>query len=304
MSEKQLIPWVIALEGGEILAAHCNCVAGLGETCSHVASLLWVVSTGIEKKESLTVTQKEAYWVIPAGMQSVPYAPGEIDFIGKKRKRSNSCTSSSIRQKIPPASDAELSDFLKSLASLPNNKPAVLAVVPPHCDVFIPASLNPEFPMFLTDLYKAENLSCTYPELLQMAADISISVTLDQCQAVEASTRNQADSRLWFQMRAGRITASKFKQACRTDLADPSKSLIMSICYPELSRFRAPATVWGCRHEVVALEKYVSQNQHENLQVSKCGFSICSQYPFIGSSPDRVVECQGCGCGICEIKVG
>ena len=39
LNEKPLTPWVIALESGKILAAHCNCAAGIGETCSHVASL-------------------------------------------------------------------------------------------------------------------------------------------------------------------------------------------------------------------------------------------------------------------------
>jgi len=46
------------MDDGRILAAHCDCMAGLGETCSHVASLLWVIGVGVESRESLTVTQK------------------------------------------------------------------------------------------------------------------------------------------------------------------------------------------------------------------------------------------------------
>ena len=74
LNEKPLIPWVIALEIGSILAAHCDCAAGIGETCSHVASLLWVISVGVENRNSLTVTQKSTYWVIPPAIRSVPYA--------------------------------------------------------------------------------------------------------------------------------------------------------------------------------------------------------------------------------------
>ena len=74
---------------GKILAAHCDCTAGLGESCSHVSSLLWVVATGVEKRESLTVTQKSAYWIMPSAIRSVPFARlKEIDFIGKKKKSS------------------------------------------------------------------------------------------------------------------------------------------------------------------------------------------------------------------------
>ena len=87
MSERPLVPWTIAEKDGRILAAHCDCMAGLGETCTHVASLLWATAAGVERRESLTVTQKSAYWVIPPAIKTVPYAPlSEISFVGKKRK--------------------------------------------------------------------------------------------------------------------------------------------------------------------------------------------------------------------------
>ena len=87
LSEKPLTPWFIATNEGKILTAHCDCAAGFGETCSHVASLLWVVGYGIEKRDSLTVTEKSAYWVLPPGIKTAPYAPiSEIKFIRKKHK--------------------------------------------------------------------------------------------------------------------------------------------------------------------------------------------------------------------------
>ena len=46
--------------------------------------------------------------------------------------------------------------------------------------------------------------------------------------------RDQSNCRLWFRLRAGRITASRFKSACSTDPASPSLSLIMGI-YATLS---------------------------------------------------------------------
>ena len=58
MREKPLLPWVIVESSGKVLACHCNCMAGLGETCSHVASLLWAVEAGVRMRDSMTVTQK------------------------------------------------------------------------------------------------------------------------------------------------------------------------------------------------------------------------------------------------------
>jgi hypothetical protein len=33
--------WIVCEQSGIILHAHCTCVAGLGETCSHVAATLF-----------------------------------------------------------------------------------------------------------------------------------------------------------------------------------------------------------------------------------------------------------------------
>lgn len=58
-------------------------MAGLGESCSYVASLLWAIGTGVDQRDLLT--QKAAYWVMPAGVKSALYAPvKDIKFIGKK----------------------------------------------------------------------------------------------------------------------------------------------------------------------------------------------------------------------------
>lgn len=71
LSEKPLVPWVIAEPDGQIISGHCDCMAGLGETCSHVASVLWALESGVRLRESLTCTQKKAYWVIPNSVKQV-----------------------------------------------------------------------------------------------------------------------------------------------------------------------------------------------------------------------------------------
>lgn len=242
MSERPLVPWTIAEKDGRILAAHCDCMAGLGETCTHVASLLWATAAGVERRESLTVTQKSAYWVIPPAIKTVPYAPlSEISFVGKKRK--SVCITGTtavdppivVQKKAPQVctpSDTEKADLFNSLAKCEGAKPAVLAIVPPYSEAYVPASLDQDLPMVLSDMYKKDYLSLGYRSLLQLANQTNVCLTADQAKAVESKTRDQAKSRIWFRMRAGRITASKFKSACCTDPANPSKSLIMSVCYP------------------------------------------------------------------------
>ena len=56
MSEKILTLWVIAEEGGntgKIIIAHCNGMAGLGESCTHVASLLFTIDSGARIRDSI-----------------------------------------------------------------------------------------------------------------------------------------------------------------------------------------------------------------------------------------------------------
>ncbi|WAR27015.1 hypothetical protein MAR_012719 [Mya arenaria] len=60
LNEKPLRPWIIAERDGPIIAGHCTCMAGLGETCTHVASLLFCIEAVVKLRESRTVTEVPA----------------------------------------------------------------------------------------------------------------------------------------------------------------------------------------------------------------------------------------------------
>ena len=258
-------------------------MAGLGETCSHVSSLLWVIAVGVEKRDALTVTQKSEYWVMPPAIRSVTYAPiKEIHFIGKKRKTSNcvsddSSSSTSSKQKCNIPTFEDKKQFLYSVACSRSAKPAVLSVLPGYCDEYIPSALSSDLPPVLTVLYKPSNLAISYYELLKTSSETVLMVTDEQIKAVKMKTRDQSNSRLSFRMRTGRITASKFKSVCHTDPATPSLSLIMSICHPNTEQFRTAATSWGCQHEKDALEQYKKTSAHYRLHVYPSGLFISSE---------------------------
>lgn len=304
--------WILAEEDGKIITCHCNCMAGIGESCSHVASVLWALESGVRIRDSMTVTQKKAYWVIPGAIKSVPYAPiSSIKFIGKKgsinaitSRPSKSPTPVSDKP-IPSPSHEEMQAFFGSLASI-SSKPAILSLIDPYSDNYVPKSLDENLPMVLTSLYKQEYTELNYGDLLKKSCELTISVSQDEAALVESKTRGQAQSRLWFRMRTGRITASRFKSACHTDPSCPSLSLIMSICHPETTTFKSAATSWGCAHEKEARLKYeqITSLSHTNFEVLECGLFINCEFPFVGASPDGLVSCSCCGDGICEIKVG
>jgi len=78
---------------------------------------------------------------------------------------------------------------------------------------------------------------------------------------------------VWFQQRAGRITASRIRAAAHTDPTQPSPSLIKSIWYPESHQFETHATTLGCEHEQTARNAHVAMAEkiHTGLSVSPNG---------------------------------
>ena len=46
--------WLLAEKYGTVWMAHCNCMAGLCEACSHVGALLFAIEAGVRMQESLT----------------------------------------------------------------------------------------------------------------------------------------------------------------------------------------------------------------------------------------------------------
>ena len=44
LNEKLLQPWIVISQSGVVVSAHCDCMAGLAETCTHVGALLLKLS--------------------------------------------------------------------------------------------------------------------------------------------------------------------------------------------------------------------------------------------------------------------
>jgi len=102
--------------------------------------------------------------------------------------------------------------------------------------------------------------SLNYLELLNACDSISLSITDEESQAIERATQKQAESKVWFSQRAGRITASRLKAACHTDISKPSRSLIKTICYPEAHKFTSTATRFAAFLSIIIVNKNTATN--------------------------------------------
>lgn len=106
-------------------------------------------------------------------------------------------------------------------------------------------------------------------------------IDADLCVKAEIETRQQSESLLWYELRYGRITASKLHEAARCKTADGSlvKQIIGAAKVYETTSMKRGKIL---EHQVFEeLEK-------KGYKINKCGFTIIQAHPIFGASPDGV----------------
>lgn len=82
-NEPLLQVWVICEDDGAIDSAHCTCMAGLGEVCSHVGAILFYLESAF--RVTKICTQTDCRWKEPRLVETIPYARiMDIPFIKPK----------------------------------------------------------------------------------------------------------------------------------------------------------------------------------------------------------------------------
>ena len=278
----------------------------------HNAAVLFYLEAVNRFEGAKTCTQGLCTWNVPT-LKKITYLPiKDIDFSSakaKKQKLDQDLEGIVLEEDVVTVKEGSwpTDDDFKlyySNISQQGTKPSVLSLIAEHSDNYVLKIHQPEFPQPLSTLRKAEYIKLNYYELLQVCETIFISITQEMCNNVETETRTQSKSKLWYKYRAGRVTASRMRAVCHTSLANPSPSLVKSICYPDVFCFTTKATEWGCSHEHQARELYVKTNKpnHQNFRVIENGLFINPEWPFIGASPDGIIECLCHGRGTLEIK--
>ncbi|XP_047242399.1 uncharacterized protein LOC124880972 [Girardinichthys multiradiatus] len=211
--------------------AHCTCKAGLGEACSHAAALMYALLAAVNVKDGQSSTQKACAWVIPGKTSQIQYEElSKISMTKKNKSKSTTLPS------IPVPSEDEYTRFFQQLHECdvqegnPNGT-AILSIIAGHSDKYIPKTVQLNLPQPLTSLFSNARLQADLSSPLVESEKVfdDLQLTVKESFSVEKATREQSASKVWFEQRAGRVTASVFHEAGRTDSAI---SLIKRICYP------------------------------------------------------------------------
>ncbi|XP_021694128.1 uncharacterized protein LOC110674231 [Aedes aegypti] len=290
---------------GEIRSAHCDCTAGAGETCSHVAAVLYALSYARETclGKQISVTQLPAYWCQPSGSahQNLYKPVDEIDF-GRSVQ-----TTCELRDYELGKTEDELKELINNIAALGQDVAASKAFFDTSdgCDPEDYAKRRyAEQYLSFSNLFEEHLVSASVEEIIDRAKEIVWTLTEEDCELVEELTRDQSSDPLWFKLRYGRITASTFGRSVKTKISNPSTSLLKTICGSNLTQ-ELPATLHGKRNEhkaiTAAIKMFQSQN-HSNFSSRKSGLIINPLYPYFAASPDFIFECTCCNKVVVEAK--
>ena len=171
-------------------------------------------------------------------------------------------------------------------------------------DKCVPVNKITGFPKPLTELFVEDAIKMSH--LLAKCNEVHTNYLFTSYEAklTESHTREQSKSRVWFQQRSGRVTASKLKSVISTDPSKPSTSLIKSICYLDKCRFFSTACKYGCDHEDKARKEYALKmpSKHQEFSLAQSKLIIHPLHPFMGATPDDIVQCECCGVGVIKVK--
>lgn len=167
-----------------MVMAHCICMAGLGEVCSHAAALMYTVLAAVDKREGQACTEKQCTWTKPS-MKKVKY--DELSNIfANEEKVANQDHLSHMR----PSAD-EFKFFCAQLhqsevQEANPKKSAILSVIEGHSLRYMPKTVLLDLPSPLTTLYASTRLEIDLPALLEEGAK-----TFDELHLTPEQVRNE-----------------------------------------------------------------------------------------------------------------
>ena len=155
----------------------------------------------------------------------------------------------------------------------------------------------------LYDIYQDKHMQ--EEEIKELFYSNKLWPTSAQIAQLEKVTRDQAVSRLWYEHRKGRITASKFHDVCNRKSSTTSDTLLCSIMgYNQKDLSKVKAVAWGVDNEDNARQLYekVMRGSHQTFSLRLSGFLVDSSKPFLGASADGIAACSCHGTRTVEIK--
>ncbi|CAH0577783.1 unnamed protein product [Chrysodeixis includens] len=245
----------------EIISCQCHDCAASAGGCKHaVAFIMWVH----RRSEEPACTSIQCYWKkstlakVGVSMKFIT-----VQQLSKKELPQQPCTSAVYEEFIMEAKKRKINncELLKYQHDFKHSNVKQFSL---HC-LFLDLS-----PDMRADVVKIINL---------MKEIYTESVIKD----IEESTKEQNKNSLWYEMRYGRITASKAHEASVCHKPDGSLvATIMGATLPDTAAMKRG------RNLELSVRKTVSNKL--KTKIISCGLYVCREYPMIAASPDGLLK--------------
>ena len=309
---------VIEKKTAKIRSAHCTCMAGMSQTCNHVASAMFRIEAAVRHGfTNPACTSLPSEW-LPNRKKVTWKKVKDMDFSREdfaQRGKVKRPLVSIQRKNYNP-----LMDNNKKLLNLVNIASALEEVAPlsivhqavplPQIDfvreIVTKSKTKPE------DLLSVDDILLLSSSKGDFYDNLALNLTTSNITRIEQITRGQSENESWYSFRKGVITASKGHDVI-TKMKKVKKggfevintfSLNQRISGNYFTSPDIPALKYGRTMEVDAVNGFFEKikGQHQELKFHECGLFLNLKSPFIGASPDRMMTCKCCSLACIEVK--
>lgn len=247
--------------------SHCECAAGNGleAHCKHVLVLMLGIENMVRHKcinLYQTCTQQLMVFKRPKPFYA---SPMECHKIGKRRKEINF---NPIKNEDIPIS---YNDYVKNLVVNFGPTTAPIKQTIPPANTYAIEWDHSFYCKMTGEEHMLQNL---------LLKDVTKEKIID----IEKNTRLQSKCEEWKDIRKTHITASVYYNVCHCKPIN-KKHLAEKIMEP--NSFHSQATMYGQVQEPYAIKKF--EDTHD-VQITKCGLFLSESHPFLGASPDGLLN--------------
>ena len=171
--------WVAIKGNGAVLTAHCSCMAGLSEVCTHVGAVLYkcMQEAPQRNRQKESCTSVPCQWlparktVAPAELREIHFHLPQLDKCTSsisEPKRRKTCIKSSPKLPLIEPSESDKEDFFHQLSTL-KHKASILSVHYKYNKPYLPVSQSMNLPSTVSSLHDKSKEQASYTELLECA---------------------------------------------------------------------------------------------------------------------------------------
>ncbi|XP_048779437.2 uncharacterized protein LOC125682910 [Ostrea edulis] len=262
----------ISRESGDPLNTHCECPAGRGPhgTCKHLA-VVCIMLERFAENGTLRIAKSCTENLMSFNRPKSTYSGSPVkaeDLPSKKRPYEEFFEDPRpLKHRNNPSYNSMVQNIITNYCSQ-TSKDISMRYLYPRANFQVVSMMHDYGPLPLTE---------------QMV-DNALMVDERKIHQIEVSTRGQSRNSKWFEAREWRLTASRFKEVCKATCRRNTNKLCSSLM---CSSIKTKAILHGKNYEKKALKLF---DDKFCIKTKECGLFVCLDYPYLGASPDAVVD--------------